>query len=158
MATWQTPITDRTQNDVDDVKRTFSKPFSEWTEAEIRTYATLGKVSKGSLSRNDIMRVESNMQVLSDVFSLDFNMKETWNYYTYSTADNQREFDCLTAIYGACDGFNTTPEVPEMPWNTWQKWNDVEQILLDIYTIVQSNFDYLSLDNIRMGEDVGLLL
>ena len=45
------------------------------------------------------------------------------------------------------------------PWVLdYKTVNDIEKILLDVYTIIMSNFYYDYTDEITMGDEVGLIL
>ncbi|MCM1192029.1 MAG: hypothetical protein NC123_16800 [Butyrivibrio sp.] len=152
--TWLTPVTDRTQKDVDRAKALISKGWGDMTDAERAEY-NVGL--KGCINRKDFERIENNIQILLDVLEIDseshvgsipeFPLDEYFE-------DMKRN---LTAIREGYCIHADTPAVPELPYNTWTAYNDIEKILLDVYEVVNAQFHYYT-GEVFAGEETGLLL
>ena len=154
---WIDPIYDRTQADVDRVKELKDIGYFNMTNTEKAEWAT---DLKGALNQSDLIRIETDIHILSDVLELSLttyedNMPEIpdQTYYKHLR-------DCITAIRDAGYVKSTTPTTPNSPLNAYKKINDIEEILFDVYTILNSTFYYwcMSPAEIYAGESTGLLL
>lgn len=154
MALWSEPIIDRTEADVTRATHLLERG---WENLKIPERIEWMAGLKGALNTSDLMRIENNVQVISDVLELSLD--------TY--ADNIPEFATdtyfakllsnLDVIKAAIKAHSDTPAVPLDPINTYQKVNDIEKILSDIYEILCSNFHYYT-GEIYAGDSIGYLL
>ena len=152
--TWITPVTDRTQEDVDRVRALISKGWGSMTDEEKEEYSA---GLKGCLNRGDMERIENNIQILLDVLEIDSESHvcsipgfPAENYFE----DMKNNVAAIRAGYCI---HSDTPPVPELPYNTWAAYNDIEKILLDVYEVVSAQFNYYP-GEIYAGEETGLLL
>lgn len=152
--TWITPVTDRTQEDVERARALISKGRGNMTDAEKEEYSV---GLKGCLNKGDMERIENNIQILLDVLEIDSESYvgaipefPTENYFV----DMKNNVAAIRAGYCTHED---TPSVPELPYNTWTAYNDIEKILLDVYEVVSAQFHYFSAE-IYAGEETGLLL
>lgn len=153
---WIEPITDRTQADVDRAKYLISKGYVNLTTAE---KAEWDAGLKGCFNRSDAERIVNNINLLAEVLEITV---PTWTNIPYTPLTQDIDYHIrypVQLIRDAYSVYDTTPSVPNYstPWD-YQKINDLEQILKDVYTIVESNFYYDSTDEITMGDSVGLIL
>lgn len=150
---WMDAITDRSLRDVNRVKELLEKGYENFSDEEKEEWS--GNM-KGSLNYSDLERIQNNIQLLSDVLELDLQVDFV------QELPNEVFFDQLIsnveAIRNAYCTYETTPKTPEVPLNTFSKWNDIEQILLDVYKILLSNFHYYSGRELYAGDTTGLLL
>lgn len=155
MIQWIEPVTNRTQADVNRVKELAVKSWDAMTSQE-KTEWSNGL--KGALNKADLERIETNIHLLSEVLELGLTTHENdipvipnityWN-------------NLLTNVQSIRESYSIhfdTPLTPARPINEFSKVNDIEKILLDVYTIIESNFFYESIDDYYMGEEVGLVL
>lgn len=153
---WIEPITDRTQADVDRAKYLISKGYVNLTAEE---KAEWDAGLKGCFNRSDAERIVNNINLLAEVLEITV---PTWVNIPYTPLTQDIDYHIrypIQRIRESYSVYDTTPEVPGYS-NHWdyQKINDLEQILKDVYTIVESNFYYNSTDEITMGDSVGLIL
>lgn len=130
-------IYDRTQADVDYVKRLHDKGWKNLTQEE-RTAWLLGL--KGCLNRNDLERIEKAIHELGILLGEEVTDRKDslpeipdTDYFAnllqnVSVLRQHKEY-----LY------RETPRVPPQPLNTYQKVNDVERILHDIHRIFWDN-------------------
>jgi len=157
MSSWITPITDRTQADVDRAKYLMEKGYENFTPEE---KAEWDAGLKGCLNRSDLERILNNIELLAEV--LEINVPH-WATIPYTPVTEDIGYYILFPvglIRNAYSVYDTTPPAPNTANRrlTWKIVNDIEQILLDVYTIIMSNFYYDSTDEIEMGDEVGLIL
>lgn len=152
---FQNPITDRTQADVDRAKALREKPWVQMSPNEKSEWLT---DLKGCLNYSDLARIENNIHLISEVLELDLptydgNIPDvpTESYWSNLLSN-------VSIIREGYSNFDKTPKVPVAPINTYQKLNDIEKILEDVYTMLTSNFFYESIDQIQMGDEIGLIL
>lgn len=148
------PITDRTQEDVDAVNRLKNIPWEEMTEEEKAEW-TNGM--KGALNVADLERIENNIHLLSMVLDLGLITYEGNIPHIPTLSYWQNLIDNTNAIRDAYSFYKSTPKITKGNPN-FETINNIEQIILDVYNILQSNFYYESIDEIHMGEDIGLVL
>lgn len=151
---WTTPITDRTQANVDRVIELNSKVRNNTaTASEKLEWAS---DLKGAFNTSDMRRIIANITLLDTVLetSLTIPVETTLpdsDWFSLLLTDVQvlRDAYCV---------YTKTPATPTGTINTFSKFNSIEQILLDIYTILNSNFFYYCGNQIYSGESIGLLL
>ena len=150
---WGDAVTDRTLKDVERVKELLEKGYKYFTPEEKTEWS--GDL-KGALNTSDLVRIQNNIQLLSDVFELDVIADdipelpdETFYDQMIVNVESIRNAYCI---------YEETPRTPEAPLNTYSKWNDIEKILLDVYQILLSNFNYYCGNEIYAGDETGLLL
>lgn len=152
--TWQEPVMDRTQEDVEHARRILSLDWEEMEDVQKAEYLA---GLKGCLNREDLERIENNIQILLDVLEIGAessvgnipDIPDT-NYFARIKAN-------VGAIREAYCIHGSTPPVPELPYNSWQKYNDIEQILADVYEVVSAQFHYYT-GEIYTGDMIGLVL
>lgn len=153
MRLWETPITDRTQSDVDRVVELSKK---DWSEFSAEDKASWLDGEKGAINKSDLDRIQNNIQLISDVLELGFVVTETPTIPTQSFFDEiLRNTEVIRTAYMI---HADTPKTPSAPLNTYQKWNDIEKILDDVHGILLNNFNYFCGNEIYAGDDTGLLL
>lgn len=149
---WQTPIYDRTQ---DDVK--YAKNNQSIYDTEL----------KGALDYRTLNRIESNIEYLSNrlnLYSYDnvTNIKTDWviNEYLYHT-DISRILANLTIIREVYYILQGTPTTPVIDLNTPLYYNDInsiERITRDIkYLLDRMPFMFRQSGTFYSGESEGLI-
>lgn len=148
-------VFDRTQEDVDEVKRLEKVGWDNMTESE-RTLWKKGM--KGALNLSDIKRIENDCSVIAQLL----NVSIVTHRDNLPSFPDESYFDSLlenvSTLRNAGYRYQTTPEIPARPINTYQKINDIEKILSDIYEVYNSNFVYYAGDGLYAGQEIGLLL
>lgn len=134
---WQTPIFDRTEQDVlkvityDNIgyKYLTTEQKSEWDNG-----------LKGALNYTDLNRIEGNVSHLFNIFGVSNIIAKTdWTYTDIATlSDFQRIVDNIDSLRELFNVFDTTPITPSVPINTYKKVNDIEKILHDMYYIYEN--------------------
>lgn len=153
--TWEPPVTDRMQADVNYAKELIAIGWNNMT-VEQRTEYLAG--IKGCINTSDLSRIENNIQILIDVLELD-KTSHVGAVPEFPTANYFFDMKLnVAAIRAAYCVHADTPEVPELPYNTWQKYNDIEKILTDVYEVVSAQMNYYAGTEIYAGDTVGLLL
>ena len=152
---WIEPVKDRNQDDIEKVKEFLNKGWAGLTEQEKMEWSS---GLKGALNLSDLLRIENNIQVMSDHLKLGLttfykNVPDIPDviYFSHllSNISAVREAYCIHA---------DTPQTPSMPVNDYRKVNDLEQILYDVYSIFQDNFCYFCGEGLYAGQETGLLL
>ncbi len=152
---WITPVTDRTQTDVEYAQRLLEVGWTNLTSAEQAEYLA---GLKGCLNSSDLSRIENNIQILLDVLELD-GTSYVDNVPSPPTAGYFKNMESNVAtIREAYCVHADTPQVPALPYNTWQAYNAIEQILNDVYEVVSAQFSYYAGNEIYAGDTIGLLL
>ena len=133
-------VTDRTQFDVDRVNVLAKKGWANMTEAE-RSEWSAGL--KGAYNCTDLNRVQSAVRYLQDRFanvgySVDVSDAKTWTLQDVPTQSELSNYLAdVRAIRGVLTLFRDTPEAPDtMVGFTYSKANHIEQILLDVDTLL----------------------
>lgn len=151
---WSNPITDRNQKDIDRLSELLNKGWKNFDEAEKKEW--LETDLKGALNYSDLIRIQNNIQFLSDVLELNLMIGSVPELPDKAFYENiLLNVGCVRKAYSI---HSTTPQTPEEPLNLWQKWNDLEQILKDVHEILLNNFSYYCGNEIYAGENSGLLL
>lgn len=150
--TWQTPIYDRTQSDVDRVLELREIDFDDMTADQQAEW--LGDM-KGALNRSDLERIENNIQIISDKLKLNLdtyagNVPEaiTVTYFAKLVAN----------VEAVRNGYliTSTPKTPKVPINSYKKVNSIEQIINDVYTIYDAVCIYAG-DGYCAGDSINLI-
>lgn len=155
MLLWQTPIVDRTQADIDEVNVLKGIAWDDMTEAQKTAWS---KGLKGALNESDLERIENNIHLLSEVLELGLVTYDRNIPYIPNLSYWSNLILNVSTIRTSYSVHSDTPQVPDTPINVFNKVNDIEKILLDIYEIILTNFYYESLDELTMGDEVGLVL
>jgi len=151
---WQTPVLDRSQADVNHAKELWDIGYNNLTDTQKAEYIA---GLKGSLNTSDLLRIENNIQLLSDVLELNLTT------YNGNVPDipNATYYDNLLSnvesIRSAYTIYDNTPATPSEPINEFLKVNSIEQILTDVYKILNSNFHYYTGQKLYSGRRIGLL-
>lgn len=153
--TWQEPVTDRTQEDVEHARQILALDWADMNDGQKGEYLA---GLKGCLNREDLVRIENNIQILLDVLETGTESSVGNIPDIPDTAYFTRMQNNVGVIREACCVHTSTPAVPALPYNTWQKINDIEQILADVYEVVSSQFHYYAGGEIHSGDMVGLVL
>lgn len=140
---FSTLITDRTQADVDALLELLSTPMSDWTSEKLAEF-NLAK-SKGAYNATDLNRVGSAVHYLAERlgsygYAVRVTAKRDWTAADIPSAtDLARYLADIAAIRGALAVYATTPESPtDMEWLTWQEANDMEKILVDVESVINT--------------------
>ena len=154
MILWETPVLDRSQADVDYAKTLWDIGYSNLTDTQKAEYIA---GLKGSLNTSDLLRIENNIQLLSDVLELNLttyngNIPGIPNVAYYDNLISNVE-----AIRSAYTTYDNTPATPSGPINEFSKINNIEQIVTDVYKILNSNFHYYTGQGLYSGRRIGLL-
>ena len=125
MASWITPVYDRT---IADVNYAIAK-IAEWRDTNSKDVYEL----KGCFNVSDINRIEGNIQYLSDNLSALYYFPHTrsmsWdNKGLPSIVDISRIMDNIKKIISSYFQYDTAPNLPETMLN-YEQVNDVEENL-----------------------------
>jgi hypothetical protein len=154
MATWTTPIIDRTQSDVDYAKYLSSIRYDNMTVSQKNEWNSGLKGCATYSARN---RVENNIQIISDVMELGLTTYADIFVYVLDQAYFENILSNLTDILAYGLKYTDTPTVPSYPINHFSQWNDIEKILLDVYSLLSDNFYNYAGNEIFTGEEIGVL-
>ena len=146
MSTWITPVTDRTQADVNTAREL------------IATRSTSATDLKGCYNPSDMNRVENNVEVLEDRFAwfgihLTLTTKTDHNYLGLPTVtDRTRYLGNINTLRSALFRYADTPETPTN-YNDFTQANDIEKIQADLYEIQGAwRFNYVLDGTWHLGE------
>ena len=134
-------ITDRTQGDVNRYLYLKNKSFSDMTAEERLEWAS---DMKGAYNCTDLNRVEGAINYLIERMrgygygAADVETYRLWNMETLPTAKDMAKYlKNIRDIRSAFTVMATTPPAPDsMQRFTYKEANDIEQILLDIDTLL----------------------
>lgn len=135
MARW---ITDRTQSDVDRVKKiTVKARTGTWTKAEQSEWLA---GMKGALSYMDFNRIESGIQELGSIVGASVSVRIDWTVDGYmKVSDATRWLSNINSIRAKCSGPSGIVDTPEsMNKLDFLRMNQIEQILFDIETLAKT--------------------
>lgn len=135
MARW---ITDRTQSDVDRVKKiTVKARTGTWTKAEQSEWLA---GMKGALSYMDFNRIESGIQELGSIVGASVSVRIDWTVDGYmKVSDATRWLSNINSIRAKCSGPSGIVDTPEsMNKLDFLRMNQIEQILFDIETLAKA--------------------
>ena len=140
-------ITDRAQSDVDDLIALLEIGKENWTAEELAEF-NLAR-SKGSYNYTDLNRVTAAMNYLNDRL---VGYGYQTGYQTVEVIPGRTEWEesdiptpelmavylsNVEAIRSTLEVLSTTPETPEsMEALTWAEANNIEQILVDVETVI----------------------
>ena len=139
---WQTPIYDRTATDVALVVELNARGWDNMTPEE---RATFSQPMKGALNGIDVARINGNINVIRDIYSLDITEQSEVAltgdpYMVLSRFEEQHS--AMRYIREHCPVHSSTPFVPADPVpNHFTAINAIERILHDVYEIWQDNQD-----------------
>lgn len=138
-------ITDRTKEDVEQIKRLMQIGFAAMTEEEQAQWLS---GLKGAYNATDLNRVTEAMEYLAERlhqygYSVELNIQPaewTVSDIPISTQLN-RYLSNVQTLRDAYYVLPTTPTVPpDMDRLTYQEANDIEQMLVDIEFVIQRTF------------------
>ena len=131
-------IFNRTQADVDRVKEIAAKgKAGTWTAQEQAEWLA---GMRGSYNYTDWNRVEAAVAELAIVLGVPVNTVTTWGTRSIPTvADSTRYLNNIRKLRTVCQGLTNTPATPEsMQRMTYRTANDIEKILSDLETVINS--------------------
>lgn len=133
---WQPPIFDRTQIDVNRVLELNEIGWDNMTPEERNEFS---QPMKGALNGSDIARINGNINFINTIYSLGLQpLDETAltgdPYITLSRFEDQHA--AMVTVRNRCAVRHDTPYVPEgtVP-STYQDINAIERILFDAYEL-----------------------
>ena len=142
-------ITDRSQSDVDALRALLSRGKANWTAEELAEF-NLAR-SKGAYNYTDLNRVTEAMDALDEslrgygydtgYFEIEIVPGRTeWQQSDVPTASQMASYlSNVEAIRSVLEVLPATPETPEsMELLTWVEANNIEQILVDVETVITS--------------------
>ena len=134
---WETPIFDRTEEDVLKVITYDNIGYKYLTQEQ---KAEWDNGLKGALNYVDLNRIEGNIQHLFNIYGIvGITIKTNWNYTDIVTVNNfQRILNNIDRLRNTFKVYETTPNTPNIPINTYQKVNEIEKILYDMYFIYEN--------------------
>lgn len=135
MATWITPITDRSQEDVDRIRELDTKGYYNLTEAEKTEWES---DSKGALNTSDLERIENNIKVISDMLDMKVSLLDVPELPNVSYFTNLLSRSRDIRVKALADKYSNTI-LPEQPLNKYWHWNMIEQFLFDVFTVLEAN-------------------
>lgn len=152
--TWITPITDRTQEDIEILKKYELIGYNNLSESQKEIWR-LGM--RGALNATDLNRIEINTQYLANLLDVNgLEIKRNWEIKDICLdADFNRilgNIDILKDQF--CLDFEyeiLLPETPDIPINDYEKLNQVEYILdvMHDYLVKVLNWSILSTSDTR---------
>lgn len=127
---WQTPITDRTDEDVEKVKEYDLIGYKNLTNDQRLEWVN---ELKGSLNRSDLNRIENNIGYLAEQTLISLPIMSRWAYEDIFDLSNANRI--LTNIQKLVSrfSFRVQPQIPGAPLNSYQKINQIESLLLRMY-------------------------
>lgn len=151
-----TPVTDRGEEDLAHAQELIRKGYRNLSSEE---QAEWDAGLKACQNVTDWNRIETDCRILSNVFELGLETK-SWTYddIAVSLEDYERIRQNVIALREAYIVHSDTPQAPDRPFNEYQKINAIEQILNDLYDIVNSNFYYYCGSEIYAGDMIGGVL
>lgn len=133
-------ITDRTQLDVDRVMELASKGWGGMTSSEQDEWLSS---LKGAYNYSDLNRVGEAISYIADRlngygYNIKVSPKTDWKMNDIPRSVQMESYlSFINTIRGAFAVYDDTPSVPSsMKDLTWQRANDIEQILMDVDTII----------------------
>lgn len=140
-------ITDRSQSDVDALRALLARGKANWTAKELAEF-NLSR-SKGAYNYTDLNRVTEAMDYINGRL---VSYRYSTTYHTVEIAEGRTEWEeadiptqalmdeyisNLSALRSALEVWSTTPSVPDdMEGLTYQEANDIEQILVDVESVI----------------------
>lgn len=128
-------ITDRSQRDIDRLKRLRDKAWSTMSASEKAEW--YNQAAKGAYNYTDLNRVESAISELSDALLLGLTTKTDWNVWDIPTqSEMNRYLENVVAVTDACPSATPYPTLPTgMNGLTLEGANNIEKALLRAFEI-----------------------
>lgn len=130
-------ITDRTQDDVEALRRLLRTPYTQWTDEQRAEF--ISGANKGAYNATDLNRVGGAMNYVAARLAalgiaVSISPKTDWTDNEIPTDGSMAQYlSDLSVLRAALIVSEDTPQVPDsMGLLTYQEANDIEQILLDI--------------------------
>lgn len=153
---WQTPVYDRTNEDVEEAKYLINKINNEgYSSLNVEEKAKWDSGTlKGCRNYIDLNRIGNNCAYLGSVIgvTLPHTPKTDWDQQTTPLqTDIQNICDNVSALKTYLDGIITVPmpDIPVLPINSFYKLNDIEYILFLIYDTYNKLMRWSDLDDIQ---------
>lgn len=147
------PITDRTKDDVDYVLRLKDKGYVNLTDSE-RTEWNEGL--KGALNASDLIRIENNIQYISDLFGLGLTTYDGKIPILPKQSYFEKMLFNVDSIRKSLTIYTKTPITPSEV-STYMDVNNIEQILADVMEIYNNRWTQYTGEGFRTGEYLGTL-
>lgn len=130
-----TPITDRTEADVDELRRLLEKGYKNFTSEEKTLW---GKDHKGALNASDLNRIESNSVCLGKCLGIEINTAEFEPAQFLYVYHFNNIISGLQKVIDEVSKYTTVsiPTMPDYPFNDYIKINLIEEIQYIIYNII----------------------
>lgn len=155
---FSTLITDRSPADLELLRDMLATPLEDWTAEQLAEFNLA--VSKGTYNYTDLNRVTACMDYLNEQLTA---LGYDTGYLEIETGPGRTEWEepdtptskpmgtylaNLQALRSSLKVLTTTPETPEsMAALTWTCANNIEQILIDIESVIDRVFTALARSN-----------
>ncbi len=161
---FETPIFDRTLENVNSLKILLQKGYKNFTEEEKLEWKNN---LKGALNISDLNRIENNIAVIAEKLNDTVTTKTNWKetdipLQTDFSRIRSNLLNLRSKLSYILDKY--TPNVPGLPYNYYSKINDIEKIIFDIYELLIHQEQYYcgegtdtSQIEIYSGENIGIL-
>lgn len=132
-------ITDRTSWDLNLLKRMQARG---WDKLNLKEKQMFLAGMKGAYNYTDFNRVERAVAELSARMDVQLETKTDWKLTDVPTyADQERYLGNISTLLRKSGSLTNTPEVPRtLSGLTYKQANDIEQILLDIEAVMNTQF------------------
>lgn len=149
---WQAPVYDRSESDLNTAKTIINKVNSDGYDSLEQAEKTLFDAGlKACRNYTDLNRIENNCDYLAEALDISLDTDTTW------TASKTPLEDDILRIRDNVDTIRTTmynifpidtPETPNLPINTIEKMNDLEQILFDVNSVYLNLMTWSDVDTL----------
>jgi hypothetical protein len=131
-------ITNRTQANVDRLKKLKSKGWANLTRSEKTEWYE--NAAKGAYNYTDLNRVENAVAELAATLGLSLTTKTNWTVWDIPTQSQMtRYLENVRTIRDACPNASNLPEVPlRMTGMTFETANRIEEILLGAWRSIEA--------------------
>lgn len=140
-----TPVIDRTEEDVNNLRVLLEKGYKYFTEEEKELWL---KDHKGALNVSDMNRISNNSYVIGSYLNLPITKVTFTNGQLLRTTDFKTISDNLELIIDTLNSMEFEdedykylvegiPTIPNLPFNDYIKINLIEEIQLIIYNIIE---------------------
>ncbi|MDE7425378.1 MAG: hypothetical protein K2N51_17100 [Lachnospiraceae bacterium] len=136
LSEFKTPITDRTAEDVNNLRALLAKGYNLFTQAEKELWA---KDHKGALNASDLNRIASNSVCLGKCLGITISSQEFLVASLPTTTQFNTLKNNLQSVITEIKKYTSEqiPTIPNLPFNDYIKINLIEEIQLIIYNIIK---------------------